>query len=272
MMKNFSQARRRQRGFTMLEVVIAFTLISLIFTGVISLFLSASRTTLKASAQISANQDGSVALQRVMQAVREAQSFALPNETTGVGGDFTVPANFAQSGFMTTLNGENIETAIEVSPPPSQTISLKNSSGATIAPTAFIRDGASPITFLIYRANPDGTTNPTSGTCLWEYSIQDAGATINQPLCRSIAAAAPNAVQFVRPVIGTPPVPQPFQVEVKIISSYYSLVNGTQTNEQTNGSVTSGLSGKCVLMRNHATTVLTGGTNQAASNNAFQFH
>ena len=44
-----------------------------------------------------------------------------------------------------------------------------------------------------------------------------------------------------------------YQAEVKIISGYYSPINGTQTNEEGNGSNSSQLTGKCVYMRDHLT-------------------
>ena len=59
---------------------------------------------------------------------------------------------------------------------------------------------------------------------------------------------------------------------MKIVSSYYSQVGGQQTNEQTNGSNTSQLSGKCVLMRDYSNSQATGGTNDSITNNAFRYH
>ena len=55
-----------------------------------------------------------------------------------------------------------------------------------------------------------------------------------------------------RPTNGaTHPLVLPYQVEAKIISSYYSPIGGQQTNEASNGTNQTALSGKCVLMRDH---------------------
>ena len=139
---------------------------------------------------------------------------------------------------------------------------------------------------LIYRGDPDGTpdadpTNPPNakpkaGTYLWQYSVPSdstfnlaAHAKNMKVLCKSVAPVS-NAVQFVRPVYGA--VVEKDQVEVKIISSYYSPTNGRQTTEEGDGTTTSQLTGKCVYMHNHCTAGEPGNPNAQHSNNAFQNH
>ncbi len=63
-------------------------------------------------------------------------------------------------------------------------------------------------------------------------------------------------------------------MEVKIISSYYSLMNGQQTSEETAGATSSQLNGKCVYMRDHCTAASSDTTNSGtrSSNNTFQYH
>ena len=75
-------------------------------------------------------------------------------------------------------------------------------------------------------------------------------------------------MQFIRPLLGASPAP--YQVQIKIISGYYSAINGTQTNEAGDGSQVSQLSGKCALMRNYSTNAVTAGTNQNTLNNAWR--
>ncbi len=278
----FKPQRRQRRGFTLLEAMVALTLMALIFTGTMDLCTMAARTTLKVNSQMSASLDSSIALQQVIETIREAQSFSLPNETPANGGSFVMPTGFTGANYSTTLSGENIYTAMEVAQSATAAVTVKDSGGNTIAvtPAAYNRDAASPSTLLIYRGDPNGTpdSNPSgstvrnAGTYLWQCTVSGAGATSGlRALCKSISTA-PNAVQFVRPYVGNPAQAQPFQVEVKITSGYYSLVNGSQTNEETNGSTVSQLSGKCVLMRDHAISVQSGGSNQNSTNNAFRFH
>ncbi len=140
--------------------------------------------------------------------------------------------------------------------------------------------------YLVYRGDPDGTPDadptgssvPKAGTYLWQYLVPvDSSFNLVKyagnltPLCKSVATA-PNAVQFVRPSYGT--IAQPNQMEIKVISSYYSPINGQQTNEETAGSTASQLNGKCVFMRDH----FNGSSPQAPSNtgartgnNVFQY-
>ena len=140
---------------------------------------------------------------------------------------------------------------------------------------------------LIYRGDPDGTPdadplaagnpNPKAGTYLWQYRVPDNDASFNiakypanlTALCKSVATAS-NAVQFVRPSYGA--IAQPNQMEIKVISSYYSPINGQQTNEETAGATASQLNGKCVFMRDHFNGS-TPPTNTGArfSNNVFQY-
>lgn len=141
--------------------------------------------------------------------------------------------------------------------------------------------------YLIYRGDPDGTpdANPTgspipnAGTYLWQYRVPDNDAAFNAVkyaanltvLCKSVATA-PNAVQFVRPSYGT--VAQPNQVEIKVISSYYSPINGQQTSEETAGATASQLNGKCVFMRDHfsgSNPQAPSNTGARGSNNVFQY-
>ena len=75
-----------------------------------------------------------------------------------------------------------------------------------------------------------------------------SGAAPADRLCKTLSLS-PNAVQFVRPTYAG--VPEPNQVEIKIISGYYSPINGQQTNEEGNGASSSQFVGKCVYMRDH---------------------
>jgi type II secretory pathway pseudopilin PulG len=282
----------RLRGFTMVEALLAMSLMGLLGSGAMALFLSATRLSLKSSAQTSAGLEAANALEYVIEQTREAQSFSLANELPISGGAFIVPGGRAASDFQTTMTStiggvtstENVYTAMELALPPGQAVTVKDTSGIDKAvvdssnhATPIDRAGTSTTMLLIYRGDPDGTPDPdptgstvaNAGTYLWQYTMPAGNAfntTIYPPraLCKSIAVS-PNAVQFVRPIVGGSPAS--FQVQVKIISGYYSAINGTQTNEAADGSQVSQLVGKCALMRNHSTNPATGGTNQTTVNN-----
>jgi prepilin-type N-terminal cleavage/methylation domain-containing protein len=283
--------RSRTRGFTLLEVMIAVPLAAMLLMGTIGLFTISTQTLAKTSADVFASADASNSIEHVIDLTREAQSFALPTENT-----FVLPANYSLNNLSTVDAGETIDTAIELNLPPTLVpsnvgyqagdpaqISVMNSSGTilTVTPIPYFHDGASTAGVLIYRgdpngapdANPSGSNVVNAGTYLWECSVTGGMAATPTALCKSIAAAA-NAVQFVRPTsnpdgTGTP---EPYQVEVKIVSAYYSPINSQQTNEETNGSQVSQLTGKCVYMRDHLTQASTpSNANTQASNNAFTF-
>ncbi len=128
--------------------------------------------------------------------------------------------------------------------------------------------------YLIYRGDANYAPDPAAGTYLWEYAVP-SNASFNPAvytptlLCKSISAA-PDAVQFVRAVYNG--VPEKDQLEVKIISSYYSPINGQQTNEEGSGASSSQLSGKCVLMRNHCSAADPPNAAIQSSGNTFQYH
>ncbi|MBV9850327.1 MAG: prepilin-type N-terminal cleavage/methylation domain-containing protein [Armatimonadetes bacterium] len=273
-MKRIRSARaagRRARGFTLVEVLVATVLASLLMMGTMDLYMTSARTTLKVNARVAASQDAANAVQQVIQLTREAQSFSLPSETT-----FVVPTGLPAGSYQTSLGGEPIYAALELLQPATTATTVTNTAGVAVPIAPLNRQGAGAARLLFYRADADGTPDANAGKCLWEYSVQDSGASVNRAVCKSIDAGAPNAVQFVRPVvmIGSPPTAaaQPHDLEVKVISSYYSLDNGQQTNEETNGSDTSQLSGKCVLMRDSDTSPAPGGATTNPGNNAFRFH
>ena len=263
-----------RRGMTLVETIFGVVIASLLMLGTLNLYMTSATTTLTVGAQIAAGQDASNAVQQIIQATREAQSFSLPNELPSAGGAFVVPTGFTAGSLQTTLNGENIYTALEIVQPPTMAVTVANGAGLAlaVAPAPLNRDGTSAATLLFYRADAGGVADAAAGQYLWAYSVQDGGASVNRAICKSVDTNTPNAVQFVRPYVGSPAVPQPYDVEVKVVSGYYSLTNGQQTSEETNGSNTSQISGKCVLMRDHANNVATGGTNESTNNNAFRFH
>jgi len=296
------QSRRMaQRGFTLLEMMIAVSLMGLLFTGVMDLFIASTRTTVRTQAQIYATNDAANSIQNVIGQLREAQSFALPtSQTNGQAEEGWITLAGTNLGqFSTTYNTETINTAIQLTTPPALTpaangytqagvtqIQVQNANGTVSIPSQpYQNNGSSAKAVLIYRGDPNGTPDPDptgsavakAGTYLWEYTIPanqaftldiaDPNPLLRNPvaLCKSVATA-PNAVQLVRPVYSN--VPQPWQVELKIISGYYSPINGTETMEGGNG--ISQLSGKCVYMRDHNPTGAPPHAGTQSSNNAFQ--
>lgn len=262
---------RHQRGFTLVEMMVALPLAALLLLGTISLYIMALRLGSKTSAELVTTQDAANAIQQVVEMTREAQVFTLPDET-----GFTPPTGYSTNDFQATLNGATVFTGVELTMPPMlqpsdigytdsslKYITVKNASGndlpaepqTTSLPFApYLCTGAASQFYLIYRSNADGTPNPTTGNYLWEKSLGNTSPPVNSALCRTIASGTPNAVQFVRPVDAGGNT-LPYQMEIKIVSGAYSPINGVQTSEEGNGTYTSKLVGKCVLMRDHTSEV-----------------
>lgn len=316
---NASFRKRRQRGFGLLEALLCISLMSLLFLGSMTMLMTAGRGVVRTQSQVYSNGDAANAIQNIIGQLREASAFSLPTSTAAgqAENNWTPLSGVLLSQFSTTLNGETINTAIQVvtpgtltpqmdgytaSPQPAGLRVLAQAPGGYWQASTGGGWAATPVStqtlgglgvngsavYLIYRGDPDGTPdpdplaagnpNPQAGTYLWQYQVP-ADSTFNTVkyaanltiLCKSVATAS-NAVQFVRPSYGT--VAQPNQMEIKVISSYYSPINGQQTSEETAGATASQLNGKCVFMRDH----FNGGNPQApsntgarAGNNPFQY-
>lgn len=232
--------RRAGSGFTLIEVTLATVLMGLIFAGTIDLFLTATKMTGKVNAMTASSQDSANAVQRIIEKTREAQAVYLPDDSGFV--PLTSYSNVS-TYYKNTASGSTIDTALEVSLPAAQTPNVLGTGGASIPVSAYDRTGASGYV-LYYRGNADGSPNPSSGQYLCEY-----WSTLNviKIRCKTLDTLAWNAVQFVQPV------GSPNEIEIKIICASYDIINGQATNEETDGSHTSTLTGKCVLMRDAGT-------------------
>ncbi len=321
-MNAYSQRRRHsshQRGFGLLEALLCISLMSLLFIGAMTMLLTAGRGVVRTQAQVYSSGDAANAIQNIIGQLREASTFSLPTSNTPATAEsnWTPLTGVLLSQLSTTLNGETINTALQVVTPITLTPQANgytanplpgglrvlaqtpggywqaNGGNWAAAPVSTQSPGglgvADSAVYLIYRGDPDGTPdpdptgspNPLAGTYLWQYKVPADGSfnVAKYPgslttLCKSVAPA-PNAVQFVRPYYAaTGQLPEQNQVEVKIISSYYSPVNGRQTSEETAGATTSQLSGKCVYMRDHCTAASSNTTNSGVrtGNNTFQYH
>ena len=310
-MRRTYHPKRHQSGFSLLESLIALSLISLVLLGSVDLYVNATRLSAKTQAEMSANLDAANVIQFVIMQAQEALSFALPGETTaGSSGSavnyWTAPPAAVPTGtFQTTYSGETILTAMEITNPAVLTASNNGYTASLLPNIGGVPDttihvcgasasysstfslstldssgGSTPaITYLIYRGDPDGTpdADPTgntkfrAGAYLWEYNYASG---TEKALCKSIAPA-PNAVQFIRPLanvsngVGTP---LANQIQVKIVSGYYSPINTIQTSQANNGSQVSQLSGECVYMRDHGTQAISSSANTQSSNNVTKYN
>lgn len=258
---NILPKTRRQRGFTLVEAVVGTVLISMVFLGTMQLFIESQRGVQRTGVQVQASQDAAVGLQFVLTNAREAWRFALPTDGAG---SFLAPGG-ALTDYQSS-SGAN--TALELILPATATYVLRDSGGSkfTLSPGGFDRTAQAGGDILwIYRGNAPaagpfdptvrGIPNNDSGQYLWAcrrpVGAVNAAQDRFQVICKLILArhtdgsAATDAVQFTRPASGVLG-----EIEVKIVSGDLTSINGTQTNEATDGSSVNALYGKCALMRN----------------------
>lgn len=252
-----SRRRNAQNGFTVFELMITIGIISLLMLGTMDLYVGASRFTMRTQAEVFATYDAGTAMYQLIDQAREAQWLALPGETTPGGSTMFqgLTSYPSVANYQTTDQSRTIETAMMLVFPASRTgasamtVNLGTGSTTLTGTSAVYDRNLTDDKLLIYRSDANGVPNPSSGTMLWIYSLSDNGATYNRAIIKSIATT-PAAVEFVRPTDSSNNI-LPYQVQIKVISGFYSPIYGHQTNEETNALYTSQLTGMCVLMRDH---------------------
>jgi len=269
-----TSSRRRIRAFTLVETMISLVIMGFLMIGAMDMYINALRMASRSTAEVFASQDAAVAMRNVEDQVRESLWLSLPDDTqtdtngksyfteqiSGATAIFPSLSGTSTSNFISTdpTHTYTADSAMFLAAPalnnaPTFVTSLSgNLNGSLLAHdpyNMYNRIGGFSGGVMVYRANSNGTPNPTGGTCLWELS-SGANPTTNRALVTSLDPNSWNAVQFDRPLNGTTAFD--WEVEIKITSSYYSAINGVQTNEATNGTSTTQLVGRCVAMRDHA--------------------
>lgn len=300
------QARRRrrgrQRGFTMLEMIISVGLLSLLLVSVLGIYTQMMRLCASISAAALVSADASTAVQRVTGSLREAQNFELMDSGGGVDGasfGTTYDAVDPSTGAVVCVTGIRLFSPAvfqsQSTPPPGTPqgtvgITINGRAGVTAltGTTAPWDHNGAGTTLDIFRASykqknpdgsamPDGTPRPSDGACLWmtgtEHGVNLGTLPKNtlpgRPIVKDIAAV-PNAVQFFQPLTNpadpaSPPMPN--AVQIKIACGQFDLThNGATSSDAAFGGV-SQLSGQCVYMRDHTPFSATDtGTNGHAQN------
>ena len=277
----------RQRGFTLMEVMVTLPLVMLLFGGTIALFTEAQRVVQRTSVAVQASQDAACGMQFVLGTTREAIQFSLPPDTTtlNTNGMAFLPPDGNLNDYVSS-GGQN--TAVELLMPaaassvkntgqqPTSGFNVLDRSGNPIAPAGYDRTQAevsggipaSPLLgdiLCIYRSDAYGNPSPSSGQYLWAVrrpagvSLYDNSHDIQQKLCKLIltqhadGTPATDAVQFIgKNTPGTDILASmPYELEFKVVCGARTSISGTQTNEESDGSSVSALIGKCALLRNH---------------------
>ena len=259
-------AKNRRRGFTLVELLFALPLAALMLGGAMTLFIESQRLTQRATVQVQGSQDAATGLQYVLSNAREALMFALPPDTAGTntnGLAFTPPTGTA-AGYESGSGASAYNTGVEFAMPATTNYSLLGSGGTqlNLSPGGYNR-GTTGDLLWVYRSDAQGNPAPTNGQYLWSRrrpagAPSDGSQDVSQVICKFLltrhgdGTSAGDAVQFIGKNTAGTDITSAFEMEVKIVCGDLTSINGTQTNEATDGTSVDKLYGKCALMRNHA--------------------
>ena len=233
------------RGFTLLEVMFAITICSLLMLAMMSLYMMMLRTAATAVSIGTTSLDAANAIQKVTSSLRQAQSFQVMDNSTYDAVD--------SSGNVVAVTGLNITF-----PAAASSLSVVASSSGTTVPlsgTSAIFDRTKGgTTLLFYRSDSKGNPAPSTGSYLWMTGT-DTGVTVSRALIKTISPEA-NAVQFIQPYMPDGVTPIPNAVEVSIVTANNNGTAGTVSSHSSRGSTTS-LTGEQTYLRDHNPTGVT---------------
>ncbi len=240
--------KKRRRGLTLVEVTVATALTLLLMFCALNIYVAAAQLSLSTGASCYASTDGANAVRHTVLDVEEARWIALPGES-----GWTSPGSAPVSAFQAASAGSSINTGVEIVSPGSAAVSVqdRNGSALSVSPALYDRsqDTAPAAPLWIYRADTDGTPNASAGTALWMTGTEQ-GQSVSKALISSLSPLQANAVNFTRPQTATQTL-LPYQLQISLISTYYSPVRQAQTSESGSTAQETSVVGKCVLLRDH---------------------
>jgi hypothetical protein len=243
------QKHEKVQGFTLVEVTVATGLTLLLFFAALTVYVAATRLTVSNGAACYAATDAANVVQHTVEDAEEASWIALPGDP-----GWTSPGTAPASAFQTIDKGTALFTGVELVFPATAAVTVQDAGGAalTVSPVPYNRSlSPSPSPLWIYRADSDGTPDAALGKYLWLMGTE-RGQAVSKALTGSLNSQFLNAVQFSRPVTASgPPQALPYQLQIKLVSTYYSSFAQAQTSELTTGSQEAVVVGKCVLLRDH---------------------
>lgn len=233
------------RGFTLMELMFAITICTLLMLAMMSLYMMMLRTAATAVSIGTTSLDAANAIQKVTSSLRQAQSSQVLDNGTYDAVD--------KSGNVVAVTGLMITF-----PATAASLSVVATSSGTTVPltgTSAIFDRTKGgATLLFYRSDNKGNPAPSTGSCLWMTGT-DMGVTVNRALIKTISPEA-TAVQFIQPYMSDGVTPIPNAVEVSIVTANNNGTAGTVSSHSSRGSTTM-LTGEQTFLRDHNPTGVT---------------
>jgi prepilin-type N-terminal cleavage/methylation domain-containing protein len=220
--KNTNKIRQ---GFSLIEVVVALTIVSGIFLGTMLLFTGAAKTNAKVLAGVETATTANLGMEVLQNILVEGYRYWVPTDVDWDGAALGPATNYIADDGL----GKTTSTAMYIALPAQANYEIKAPDGTDITTgTMPDRTGAGTIhsTMLIFRGDPDGQSNKQAGTCLWLWYFEDGAITSKRLLVKNLATEW-NAVQLIRPVSETK------RILIKLTTSQFSPVLAQQGNENT---------------------------------------
>ena len=202
-MRPFKRVSRRLcAGVTLIEVMISSFFISVITLSCVGVLIVAVKNHLLVGAKSVAIEKSQVATFGLEAELGKAIVVILPQDASPMR-TWTASSLGATSLYLSTSGGTTYQTGLYMVYPPTRSLPIYSSSGAsmTLSGTSQVYDQTQTLTTksaLIYRANLDGTPNPTSGSALWIKKYTSGSLDESFALSKKISAQW-NAVRFLRP-------------------------------------------------------------------------
>ena len=251
-MKTYTKKHRKKVAFNVLELLVAISLMTMVFAATMEMFLQTTKTAQGLIASGNASQEAQKAMQRVTEDLREAVSVELPSGTTwSVGTAASYKANKPTGdGNDWSAWPATLDTGIYLMLPVKVTATVKDLSGANVVlqNEASVNDRMnSTVTksVLYFRGNPDGTVNDTYGTCLWAWYFEKVGTVVNKTasvLVTSRLSTEWNAAKFASTGSGLTR-----SVTVKLMAAEWSASGNKSSESMDKASL---LPGRAILLRN----------------------
>ena len=289
--RSLSRSKAARGGFTLVEAAVSLAILSMVMLGVMNLFIAAARVQSRTIADSSAGKSAQLAVRAISDNAREALFVLLPTDTAGgytfnqmlstistsginvnSGNPATRFATYSQGNFESWDSGHANEcyTGMAITFPAAGTAcNILTGTGSTPTSPPVPYDLTQPAAsyLFVYRSDKNGNTSPTTGSYLWEIGTLN-GTTVDRPIVRNVDPYAWNAVEFVRvpdPADATGQTPLQDQVQVKVTCAEYSLPDKTQTSETTNGTNTTNMAGKVIVLRNYTASTGSGLSNATST-------
>lgn len=194
-MSNVSKPRKYTRAHSMLELLVATVIATLVIVGSLLLFLGGVRLSLGMQATSHSLRTGSSGTDRMRQRLEEATAVQLPDDADPL---VVWPATRLgkPDKYQSSQGGQTLNTAVFISLTNTRNMIFQTSAKQTQS-VAITSRRTQTRGMLLYRGDPGGIPAPSNGRFLWQWLYENGAVVSKIPLYRKLAPNG-NAVSFRR--------------------------------------------------------------------------